>query len=395
MHRLTRWPTAARARLAALTPARGCAVLAAVAGGAAAFPSICDAKPPPPNVVRTLTAKQQSEAGQSGNLIKDGRLDMALLRKLLWRFLEVCFCLSPVVAWYVLHKTPRVGRRLFSRERLLALLVRCLARCGPVGIKWGQWASTRYDLFEEDLCVALGSLTNQAPAHAFAHTKACIERSFGQPLEALFDEFGRVCVASGSIGQVHVATLAAAQPFAAGTKVAVKVQHPDLAERLFLDMTILRRAADLAAAFAPGLRVGETVDQFASNFECQLDFRDEARNLRTFLDHFGGAFWSALVSFPTPIHGLVSHDVLVETFEEGESVAAFLTQKGERKAGRWVVVDDPSSAYGTRWTMVSDAEGSGDNDDGGEGDLRCKVAVVGIQVYYLRCHTRGAFDRYS
>ena len=53
----------------------------------------------------------------------------------------------------------------------------------------------------------------------------------------------------------------------------------------------------------------------------------EADNLRQFRSHFGGAFWSALVSFPQPIEGLVSHDVLVESFEEGESVAAFLEQK--------------------------------------------------------------------
>ena len=158
------------------------------------------------------------------------------------------------------------------------------------------------------------------------------------------------------------------RPCGAGA-VCGQVQHPNLPERLFLDMTILRRAAAIGASIAPGMRIGETVDQFASNFECQLDFRDEAANLRQFLTNFGGVFWSSLVSFPRPIAGLVSHDVLVETFEEGESVAAFLQQRGERKEGVWKVVDDPSSAYGTKWTMV----GAGEGDDA-DADLRCKVA---------------------
>ena len=42
--------------------------------------------------------------------------------------------------------------------------------CGPVGIKWGQWASTRYDIFEDDMCIALGELVNHAPEHDFEHT---------------------------------------------------------------------------------------------------------------------------------------------------------------------------------------------------------------------------------
>jgi len=61
---------------------------------------------------------------------------------------------------------------------------------------------------------------------------------------------------------VHLATLTGG-----GDTVAVKVQHPNLTERLSLDMAILRRLAKLAARLAPDMRVGETADQFAINFE--------------------------------------------------------------------------------------------------------------------------------
>jgi aarF domain-containing kinase len=72
-----------------------------------------------------------------------------------------------------------------------------------VGIKWGQWASTRYDLFEDDVCEALGELTNCAPMHSFAVTKDMVEKSFGgKALGELFTEFETTAIASGSIAQV-------------------------------------------------------------------------------------------------------------------------------------------------------------------------------------------------
>jgi hypothetical protein len=52
-----------------------------------------------------------------------------------------------------------------------------------------------------------------------------------------------------------------------GKKVAVKVQHPNLTERLDVDMSVLRWFAYWA-----GDRVGQTVDQFACNFQAQVFF---------------------------------------------------------------------------------------------------------------------------
>ena len=98
----------------------------------------------------------------------------------------------------------------------------------------------------------------------------------------------------------------------------MKIQHPNLAERLGIDMAILMRAAD-AVGSVKGLQVNDTVAQFASNFYMQLDFRDEAENLRRFRRHFASGFWRAIVSFPTPIDDLVSQHVVVETFEKGET----------------------------------------------------------------------------
>uniref|UniRef100_A0A7S0LB18 ABC1 atypical kinase-like domain-containing protein n=1 Tax=Coccolithus braarudii TaxID=221442 RepID=A0A7S0LB18_9EUKA len=281
---------------------------------------------------------------------------------LLFRYAEVAFHLGPVIAWWLLGSMPVIGT-FFSRERMLAMLVDALANCGPVGIKWGQWASTRFDIFDDDFCDTLGKLTNFAPAHSFEWSRECLETSFGRKLDDVFIEFDPEAVASGSIGQVHMATLRSDNSL-----VAVKVQHPNLAKRLALDMAILRQLAQVAAWLAPGWRISETADQFATNFEAQLDFRDEAENLRAFKRNFDSSFWRAIVSFPKPVEGLIAHDVLVESFESGESVANFLGRCGSRAGGSWHLTNKG-------WVMVGASE-----DDTSE--LRANIALCGIQSYF-------------
>ena len=107
------------------------------------------------------------------------------------RILELLWQLAPLLLSLPLIHTP-------MRARWLRLLVRTLERCGPVGIKWGQWASTRYDLFEDDICDSLGALTNAAPAHDFGHTERVVREAFGASIDELFTEFEESPIASGS-----------------------------------------------------------------------------------------------------------------------------------------------------------------------------------------------------
>ncbi|GIL98925.1 hypothetical protein Vretimale_4242, partial [Volvox reticuliferus] len=96
-----------------------------------------------------------------------------------------------------------------GREKWLELVQWTLEHAGPAFIKWGQWASTRPDLFPEDLCAHLEQLQTSAPAHSPAVSIAAVERAFAAPLSELFDAFDAQPVASGSIAQVHAATLSA------------------------------------------------------------------------------------------------------------------------------------------------------------------------------------------
>jgi hypothetical protein len=66
---------------------------------------------------------------------------------------------------------------------------RTLELAGPAFMKWGQWASTRADIFPPDMCTELAKLQSSAPAHSYRRTAAIVESALGQPISLLFDRY--------------------------------------------------------------------------------------------------------------------------------------------------------------------------------------------------------------
>ncbi|KAG9140373.1 hypothetical protein Leryth_019617 [Lithospermum erythrorhizon] len=213
------------------------------------------------------------------------------------------------------------------RKRWLHLVHRTLEQAGPAFIKWGQWAATRPDLFPRDLCSELSKLHAKAPEHNFAFTKETIETAFGRSISEIFDDFEEKPVASGSIAQVHRATLRYRyhgrpnKPM----QVAVKVRHPGVGDSIRRDFEIINVFAKISN-FIPTLkwlRLDESIQQFAVFMMSQVDLAREAANLSRFIYNFRGF---KDVSFPKPVYPLVHPTVLVETFEPGESVSHYIDE---------------------------------------------------------------------
>lgn len=106
-------------------------------------------------------------------------------------------------------ETRRRHHRLRRRRRWYASLRRRLERAGPAFIKWGQWASTRFDRFPPALCSQLQRLQQRAPAHDWTWSRDTLERLFGvgAHLGGVFEWVEETPIASGSIAQVHRAKL--------------------------------------------------------------------------------------------------------------------------------------------------------------------------------------------
>jgi len=180
-------------------------------------------------------------------------------------------------------------------------LRRSMEKLGPTFAKIGQMLSVRPDLIPASFAAELAKLQDTMQPFPFERVRAGIESEFGQALEELFAEFDEVPAAAASIGQVHMAVLPD------GTKVAVKVQRPDIHDIIEADLDILRTQArrvqgrtDLGRKYD---MVG-LVDEFSRAIRQECDYINEAENCERlgsmFADddsvHFPTVYWDRTTS---------------------------------------------------------------------------------------------------
>jgi predicted unusual protein kinase regulating ubiquinone biosynthesis (AarF/ABC1/UbiB family) len=113
-----------------------------------------------------------------------------------------------------------------------------------------------------------------------------IERELGGPLGQFFTSISEEPVAAASLAQVYLATL----NDGLNTKVAVKVQRPDVLGLVSKDLYVLRRASEvfqgLVERFAPQQRTNYValLNEWSIGFYTELDFNNEAQNQRRLRD---------------------------------------------------------------------------------------------------------------
>jgi aarF domain-containing kinase len=255
------------------------------------------------------------------------------------RALTLGVLFSPTVALAPFALVSRAARSLWY-----SVLVWCLSKAGPTFIKLGQWLSTRPDIFPVALCQKLSYFHEQVPAEpwslAVQETIEAATCDAGQTLSDIFIAFDRVPIGAGCVAQVYRARL---RPAAAGAgdtdtntdgtvEVAVKVKRTDVDVIISVDLHILRMVARTATRLFPELRwinLEGCASEFSKLLASQLDFREEASNLRRFRENF--SCWEDTVVFPRPISRLCGRNVLIESFEQGVSLSAMLHRKEEDK----------------------------------------------------------------
>lgn len=258
--------------------------------------------------------------GSKGSLTSSGRSqhhvsspDKASLHyrmMLLARAVYLLFLFAPVVLLSVIA----YFSSYFSSVVWFPILRLTVGHSGAAFIKWGQWASTRSDMFPEALCKELSKLQAQAPTHSFDFTRRQVELELGVNLFERFEMFESVPIASGSIAQVHRAVMD-------NQVVAVKVRHPNVKELISLDFDLLTMLARLSDVFpsTEWLKLKESLVQFADTIASQTSLDVEGEHLDQLNRNFRS---SPDVNFPEPI--VKTDSVLVESFFTGESVAKFI-----------------------------------------------------------------------
>jgi len=247
--------------------------------------------------------------------------------QLLFRFFHLSFMFTPVFVTAL----PAFLSSFFRDNVFWSLLVKALSRSGPAFIKWGQWASTRADMFPQRLCEEMSLLHANAPSHSFKYTKGLVEQALqeggtcdGKCFDTVFDAFEPKPVASGSIAQVHKAKIRNSNPDLPGTDVAIKVRHPMVAELIDRDFRIMRKLGTLIDTLSGGwLSVRSSIEQFSHTMAEQARLDVEGYHLDLLNYNFRG--WKG-VNFPRTIYA--TQTIVIETFEKGEVVGDLLKEYG-------------------------------------------------------------------
>lgn len=110
---------------------------------------------------------------------------------------------------------------------------------GPTFIKFGQIMSLRSDLLPKELVLELRKLQDEVPPVEFDSIRKVIEENLGHSLEDMFILFEEKPLAAASLSQVHRAVLKEGRQ-----AVAVKVQRPNIQNKIETDLNILETIAD-------------------------------------------------------------------------------------------------------------------------------------------------------
>ena len=158
-----------------------------------------------------------------------------------------------------------------------------LAELGTTAVKFGQMLSLRPDLVGQDVADELSLLQAEVPADAPGVAVRTVEAQLGKPVAELYRSFDREPFASGSVAQVHKATLSD------GTPVAVKVLHDGADAKVREDLELLEALAEFLEsedAEIARLRPTIIVAEFAGMMEAAIDLRQELTNLQRFRLNF-------------------------------------------------------------------------------------------------------------
>ena len=210
-----------------------------------------------------------------------------------------------------------------------ARLARDLEALGPTFVKLGQLLSTRADLLPAPYIEALACLQDQVSPFSFADVERIVEDELGVRLSKGFQFFEAAPVAAASLGQVHRAALRDSR------LVAVKVQRPDIERQVVSDLdalTELARFVDNHAGLDGRVNFSEIIEEFGRATLAELDYRNEAQNLRTLGEHLSG--FEAIV-VPQPIDDYTTSRVLTMDYVLGTKVTTLsplvrLEEDGER-----------------------------------------------------------------
>lgn len=178
---------------------------------------------------------------------------------------------------------PHERSKALSAAHLKAakITLKALEKNGGVYIKLGQHVSALTYLLPKEWTDTMIPLQDRCPRSSIEEIEEMFLKDKGVSLDSIFSEFNPEPVGVASLAQVHIATLRDS-----GEKVAVKVQHPSLAEFVPLDIYMTQTVFDLMYKVFPEYPMTWLGDEMQNSIYVELDFVNEAGNAEKTAEYF-------------------------------------------------------------------------------------------------------------
>jgi ubiquinone biosynthesis protein len=189
-----------------------------------------------------------------------------------------------LIQLYARFVSPSGQEERYARHhrRSAELIYRTALRLEGWFVKACQFIGTRADILPTEYVEVLSRLHDQVPPRPFAVMKRRIESELGKPAEAVFSSLTPEPVAAASLAQVHKATLRD------GRGVAVKVQYPDIAALVDLDLRNVAFFVEWLARLEPRFDFRFVIKELRRYIPLELDFVREAKNAELVGKNFAG-----------------------------------------------------------------------------------------------------------
>lgn len=172
------------------------------------------------------------------------------------------------------------GQRLFGIEgddrKTAADLAAALGGLkGPI-MKVAQLLSTIPEALPKEYAQELSQLQSQAPPMSGVFVKRRMIAELGPDWQGKFASFDLEPAASASLGQVHRAV------HPDGTRLAVKLQYPDMQSAVEADLSQLRLVFSLHGRMSKAIDTSQIMVEIAERLREELDYEQEARHMRLY-----------------------------------------------------------------------------------------------------------------
>jgi len=223
--------------------------------------------------------------------------------------------------WFTPSKRKESFDGKYKKKSLYERIRLALEELGPTFVKFGQLLSNRPDILPLALIEELEKLQKDVAPFSFDEVEKIINEEYNGNSADFFAKIEPNPLASGSIAQVHVATLVS------GEKVVLKIQRPGIARLIETDVEIMQYMARVVQKKFPEL---ESIDaqailkEFKSSIRREIDFNQEMANIERFQNNFKK---SKDIYIPKLYKDLSSRKILVMEFIEGHSINDLFSDK--------------------------------------------------------------------